>query len=448
MLSNHNMKLQIKQKILTVYKDKPVLYSLIGSVWRFLFAPVSLYVVALKLSPEILGIYYIFFSIAGLQSIIEAGFSHTIIQSISHEMHSVRFDNHQLSGDEESLNRITQAMRLGFTWFLIVGLTCILIVLPVGYFIINSQSHIVKQDEWLIPWIVFIFCFSLNLLSYPINLFFEGILHLHKIYKVRLIIQIITSFCFISALILNCDLYVTAIASLVSLIVNATYLLVPNYNQFKEFFHFPKMKYFKSVFKWQLKISVVWCSGYLYWQLPSVFIFGILGPVISGQYGFTINVITAINNVGQIFVRTKSAIIGKLRAQGLFDDAFQVYRTNSKYSYSLITLGFLSICLLWIAFPHFIVWKRMMPIFPTIVLMWAMAINLITANQAMFARCSKEEPFFAMSLFVNFGFPVIIYVSLLLLPNYWGIVLPFVVMHLIELGWGSWIFKKNFNKWI
>lgn len=341
-------------KIKKIYADKPVLYSLIGTCWRVLFAPVSLYLVALKLSPEILGIYYIFFSIAGLQSIVEAGFSHTIIQSISHEMHSVKFENHRLIGNEDNIGRITQAMRLGFTWFLIVAASCIILVLPIGYFIINSQSHVVEQSYWLLPWIIFILFFSINLLLYPVNFFFEGILHLEKIYKNRLIIQIISSTLFIAALLMNMGIYVVSIASIVSLCINLIVLFVPNFAQFKEFLHFPKKQYFKSVFKWQAKISIVWCTGYLYWQLPSIFIFSILGPVISGQYGFTVNIINAVTNIGQIFVRTKGAIIGKLRAEGNFAEAYSIFRLNSKYSYSIIILGFLSLCLLWILFPNII----------------------------------------------------------------------------------------------
>lgn len=441
------MFLALGNKIKKIYTDKPVLYSLIGTCWRVLFAPISLYLVALKLSPEILGIYYIFFSIAGLQSIVEAGFSHTIIQSISHEMHSVKFENHRLIGNEDSIGRITQAMRLGFTWFLIVAASCIIFVLPIGYFIINSQSHVVEQSYWLLPWIIFILFFSTNLLLYPVNFFFEGILHLEKIYKNRLIIQIISSLLFIAALLMNMGIYVVAIASIVSLLINFIVLFLPNFAQFKEFLHFPKKQYFKSVFKWQAKISIVWCTGYLYWQLPSIFIFSILGPVISGQYGFTVNIINAITNIGQIFVRTKSAVIGKLRAEGNFIEAYAIFRSNSKYSYSIIILGFVSLCLLWILFPNIIIWKRMMPFIPSILLMFAFGINMITINQAMFARCSKEEPYFVMSLFINFGFPIAFYLFLLVFPNYWGIIYPFILMHIIELIWSTFIFKKLFNRW-
>lgn len=442
------MFLDFGDKIKKIYTDKSVLYSLIGTCWRVLFAPISLYLVALKLSPEQLGIYYIFFTIAGLQSIIEAGFSHTIIQSISHEMHSVKFDNHRLFGNEDSIGKISQAMRLGFTWFSIVAVSCIIFVLPIGYFIINSQSHILSQSYWLFPWIIFILFFSANLLLYPVNFFFEGILHLEKIYKNRLIIQIISSLLFIAALLMNMGIYVVAIASIVSLLINFIVLFLPNYAQFRKFLHFPKKQYFKSVFKWQAKISTVWCTGYLYWQLPSVIIFSILGPVISGQYGFTVNIINSITNIGQIFVKTKSAIIGKLRAEGNFVEAYAIFRSNSKYSYSIIILGFVSLCLLWILFPQIIIWKRMMPFAPSVLLMLAFGINMITLNQAMFARCSKEEPYFVMSLFINIGFPIVFYLFLVLFPNYWGIIYTFILMHIIELIWSTTVFKRLFNQWL
>lgn len=69
-----------------VRQEKAVVYSMLGTVWRIVFAPVSLYLISIKLSPELQGYYYLFFSIAGLQQIFEVGFSHTLVQGISHEM--------------------------------------------------------------------------------------------------------------------------------------------------------------------------------------------------------------------------------------------------------------------------------------------------------------------------------------------------------------------------
>ena len=58
-----------------VRQEKAVVYSMLGTVWRIVFAPVSLYLISIKLSPELQGYYYLFFSIAGLQQIFEVGFS-------------------------------------------------------------------------------------------------------------------------------------------------------------------------------------------------------------------------------------------------------------------------------------------------------------------------------------------------------------------------------------
>ncbi len=434
--------------ISSAVKDKVVLYSMMGTVWRVLFAPVSLTLVAIKFTEEMLGVYYVFFSIAGLQAIIEAGFSHTIIQSISHEMHGASFSKGILNGTEECKNNIFQALRLGFTWFTGVGLACILIVMPIGFLIIGNNTPLYADLDWQFPWVVFILCFSLNIILYPVNFFFEGTLHLEKIYFIRLIIQIISSVIFVCLLFLGCELYVTAVNACVSVIINFIVLFLPNREIFLKQFRFPTKKYFKKIFQWQMKISLVWCSGYLYWQLPTIILFSTLGPVISGQYGMTVNITNAINNFGQVFIRTKTALIGKLRAEGNFIEAFKIYKSNSILSYATVTTGVIALLCLYFIIPDFIVWKRMMPLLPALILIFAFAINLITLNQAMFARCSKEEPYFSISMFTNFGFPLVLLAFVYFMPNYWGIVLPFVIMHGIELIWGSIVFKRLFNKYL
>ncbi len=411
-------------------------------------APVSLTLVAMKFTEEMLGIYYVFFSIAGLQAIAEAGFSHTIIQSISHEMQDASFSNGALNGNNKNIHNIIQALRLGFTWYTLLGLICLFVVIPIGFIIIGNQAHLYDGLNWELPWIIFMICFALNLVLYPVNFFFEGTLHLEKIYLIRLIIQIFSSIIFIALLFGGCGLYVAGVNAGVSLFVNFVFLFLPNKKLFIQQFKLPTKKYFKSIFKWQLKISTVWCSGYLYWQLPTIILFSFLGPIVSGQYGITVNIANAINNFGQVFVRTKSALIGKLRAENRFSQAFSIYRSNSNRSYLIVACGI--ICLLCIRFiiPEFIVWKKMMPFTPGFILIIAFAINLITLNQAMFARCSKEEPYFFMSLFINISFPIILLGFAYLMPNYWGIVLPFILVHTIELVWGSLIFKRLFNKYV
>lgn len=432
-----------------VIKDKPVFYSLLGTIWRVLMSPVSLTLVAMKFSQEMLGVYYVFFSIAGLQAIAEAGFSHTIIQSISHEMHGVEFKDKKLYGRKEGIRTITEAMRLGFMWFGGISLLCLIIIYPIGFLIIENKIGHYVNFSWATPWFIFIICFALNLLIYPVNLFFEGVLHLEKIYKLRLVIQIMTTCIYVCALFLNAELYVACVGAGVSFILNFLILFIPNFNEFKNFIiKLPSKTYFKNIFKWQMKISMVWCTGYLYWQLPTIILFGILGPVISGQYGMTVNITNAIMNIGQCFVKTKSAIIGKLRADGNLLAAFKLYRKNSNYSYILILVGIAFLFLFWDIMPKFPVFQRMMPPFPSFILIIAFALNQITLNQAMFARCSKEEPFFTLSLFVNFGLPLILLGFIYILPNVWGIVLPFVIMHLIELLWGCKIFKKLFGYYL
>ncbi|WP_431422558.1 hypothetical protein [Bacteroides hominis] len=177
-------------------QDKVIMYSMLGTVWRILFAPISLYLISIKLTPELQGFYYLFFSIAGLQQIAEVGFSHTLIQGISYEMNKVWFNNKRLEGCSDGIDNIVETMRLGFFWYMLLALLCMLIVYPIGIFIMKDGAINIVSSEWFFPWSVFISFFSLNLLLYPVNFFFEGIQELKMIYKVRFVIQVFSSLFF------------------------------------------------------------------------------------------------------------------------------------------------------------------------------------------------------------------------------------------------------------
>lgn len=430
----------------SVVKDKPVLFSMLGTLWRVLFAPISLFLIAWKMTPEIQGFYYLFFSIAGLQQIIEAGFSHTLIQSISHEMYHVKFENYRLQGDKEGLHNVREAMKMGSLWYSLVAGFSVFIIYPVGILIMGKE-HWDNFDLWFAPWTVFIIIFALNILLYPINFFFEGVLHLEKIYKNRLITQILTSIVFCIFLWAGAGLYVSVVPGMISLVVNVLILLIPNITEFKTFlFKLPSMTYVKKMYKWQLKVSLVWCSGYLYWQFPTVIIFSLLGPVLSGQYSMTANIVNSVMNIGQVFIKTKAALLGKLRAANQFAEAYSLYKRCCKFSYAIIIMGGLGIIAVWLIYPSFKIWERMLPFAQLLVLFIFFTINMVTLNQAMFARCSKEEPFFYIAMFVNFAFPVLLLISLTMFPNTWSIVFSISIIHLIEYIWGCSLFKKYLAK--
>ena len=209
-----------------VRQEKAVVYSMLGTVWRIVFAPVSLYLISIKLSPELQGYYYLFFSIAGLQQIFEVGFSHTLVQGISHEMGRVSFVEGKIIGDKEGIFKIEETLKLGFLWYSGLGVLCLLIICPVGILLMGGVNDDLSS-YWLVPWIVFIVLFSINLFFYPINFFVEGIQHIERIYRIRLIIQIIGNLSFVLFLYLDWKLFCAIAIPLFSIIINIVLLYIP-----------------------------------------------------------------------------------------------------------------------------------------------------------------------------------------------------------------------------
>lgn len=53
----------------------------------------------------------------------------------------------------------------------------------------------------------------------------------------------------------------------------------------------------------------------------------------------TVNIINSIMNIGQVFVRTKAAIIGELRNSNNILAAFRIYKRATIMSYITVFLG-------------------------------------------------------------------------------------------------------------
>ena len=91
-------------------------------------------------------------------------------------------------------------MKLGFLWYSGLGVLCLLIICPVGILLMGGVNDDLSS-YWLVPWICFYSTLFNQFIFYPINFFVEGIQHIERIYRIRLIIQIIGNLSFCSVFI-------------------------------------------------------------------------------------------------------------------------------------------------------------------------------------------------------------------------------------------------------
>lgn len=144
----------------------------------------------------------------------------------------------KIIGDKEGIFKIEETLKLGFLWYSGLGVLCLLIICPVGILLMGGVNDDLSS-YWLVPWIVFIVLFSINLfLSY--QFFVEGIQHIERIYRIRLIIQIIGNLSFVLFLYLDWKLFCAIAIPLFSIIINIVLLYIP-------YMHFLISIYFDSL---------------------------------------------------------------------------------------------------------------------------------------------------------------------------------------------------------
>ncbi len=430
--------------------DGAIFYTVLSRIIQSAGGVVTIFLVAQFLSKEEQGFYYTFASVLAIQTFFELGLGGIIVQYAAHEMASLSIsDTNEISGDLKNKSRLSSLLHFCVKWYSVFSVLLFLFLLSFGYLFFDKYGVSYPQVNWKNPWVLVSLFTALNLLISPGMAMVQGMDKVKEMAKIALIQQsLVISITWIS-LISGASLYAVAINSacnFIFIVILYTYTPFPSilYNIFK-YNGIHKISYRREIFPLQWKIAISWISGYFIFQLFNPVIFAFEGPIVAGQMGMTLTVLSAILGLIVSWTSTKvpkwSLFIAKKDYKALDESTREVIRNSSLVGIVGITIFILALVLIkYLGFP---LAYRFLPIWLCTVLFITIPVNNIINCWATYLRCHKKEPFLIQAVIVG----SLCALSTFILGKYigvGGIVVGYVIIVVgVSLPLSFFIFKNK-----
>lgn len=400
------------------------------------------------------GYYYTFGSILAIQVFFELGLSNIITQFVAHETASIVWhDRSRFSGSVESCSRIASLLHFTFKWFAVISILLFLGLILAGYIFFDKYGENNNIVNWKIPWVILSINTSLSLMLSPILAFIEGLGRVKEVAKVRFLQQIVQLLFILLFFLLGFKLFSSPLAAILSFVIIPFWILIGDkkkllvfiWNKIDVF----KVNYRLEIFPFQWKIALSWISGYFIFQLFNPVLFAIEGPIVAGQMGMTLTVLTGVLSISMSWINTKIPLFSSLIAKRHFDDLDIIFNKTLIQACIINALGLITLISVVLAMRYFHIdlANRFLSPFYLSLLCISTFVNQIVSGFAIYLRCHKKEPFLLVSIVMG----LLSALSTILFGKYYGvdgIVIGYSFLTVfVSLIWGTMIFIKKRKIW-
>lgn len=438
--------------------DKAIAFTVIARGWSVLAGPVTLLFLAAFLSPEEQGFYYTFASILALQVFFELGLSFVILQFASHERAGLEWaEDGTLTGDQIAKSRLSSLLKVSLTWYSVVAVLVVLVVLPAGFVFFGSQHVTGTAINWQLPWVLIVLVTAGTLCITPFYAVLQGLGQVEQVAFIQVCQNVAGSLLLWFSLSQGWGLFATPLFLSIGLVWGVCWLYFKKRRLLLDLLHKRSIVagpeghigWWGEVWPFQWKIAVSWVSGYFIFQLFNPVLFAFYGPIAAGQMGMSISIMNSISTVAIAWVDTKAAPFGSLIAKGDFKMLDRLFFPCLRQSLAVLILGGAAFWLgsLGLHLAHLSLAQRILDPLPMGLLLAAAIVNHIVFAQAVYLRAHKQEPFLWLSITIA----VLVGLSTYFLGQSLGatgmMAGYFVVNLILGLGAGTAIFIRKRHLW-
>jgi len=378
--------------------DRLVGYASLIRIWSFLAGPITLLLIASRFSPELQGYYYTFNSLIGLTVFIELGLAWVIQQFASHEWVKLKLDgNGYITGDPDSLSRLSHLGQLAFRWYSLAGLVAAVALSIFGYIFFSTKPS--EGIVWILPWILESILSGLSLALLPAWTLLDGCYQMSRTLPARLVFGILLSFVQWSAIYLGANLWTAPLMGIANITLGIGFLGWRYRNFFKSIFSpvgSAKLKWQQELWPMQWRVALSWLSNYFIFSFFTPLIFRLQGAVAAGQFGMTWSIATALFQISQSWLTTRAPLLSMNVARREFEALDKLFRKSILQSTSVYMIGSTAF-LLGLVFINYIRHPfalRLLKPGTAFLFLSANVIYLFVNALGMYLRAHKKEPFF------------------------------------------------------
>lgn len=410
--------------------DGAIAYSSAARIFQSFSGVISVFFIATFLTGEEQGFYYTFGSILAIQVFFEMGFTGIMTQYVAHEAAHLKQNRfYEYEGEEKYRSRLAYLIRFCIKWYSIIAILFFVIVILVGYLYFNKYDLTEGLVEWKIPWCLLSFSTAIKLLQSPFTAIYSGLGKVKEMNQIAFYQQLVIPITQWVLLGLGVKLYVVGVSSLLSVLLWC--ICIFNSSLWKLIAGLMKVtisetiSYMKEIFPYQWKIAISWISGYFIFQLFNPVLFATDGPIVAGQMGMTLNILTAIQAFAFSWQNTKVPTYSGFIEMKRYNELDSLFDRTTKQM-NLICFGLLVVFFGGVVFLRVtnltiagsVLGSRFLDYLPMFLMMITIFVNINTGAWATYLRCHKQEPILMTSVVVA----SLCCLSTFILGNMWGVI--------------------------
>jgi hypothetical protein len=361
--------------------DRSIVFNLGARAFGIVAQPLTLVLIASRLSAAEQGYYYTFFSLLGLSFFLELGLGVVLTQFASHEFNRLRWTaDRRLDGDPTALGRLLRLIRLSLAWYGVLLLVLVAGMVPAGL-VFFAAKHAGPPIPFESAWVLLVVLFGLNTLFVPLMAILEGCGEVPTVQFVRFVQAMAGSGALWVALVGGGKLF-SIPAQFAAYLVCASVMLGVRYRGLLRQ-AMVGHRDLPGAFSWrdevlpmQWRVALTTAVAYFAGGLFTPLAFRYQGPVVAGAVGLSLSVTTAVGNVGLAWVSTKAPIYGSLAAAGDREVLDRIAGTRTRQGVTVCVTLF-------------------------IVLIAATGVaSVLFQSMSAYLRAFKREPLFPVSILV------------------------------------------------
>jgi hypothetical protein len=391
--------------------NRAISYGVFTRVWSLFAGPVTMLMIASRLSRDQQGYYYTIGSLLALQLFFELGLMTVISQFASHEFVNLSWGRRGvIEGDPVARERFCDLLCKAARWFAVAALLLIIVLIPAGLLFLGNRQDAAIDFSWRLPWILAVVGTAANLFTVP---FFSVIMGSGDVVTVNhreMVGAVVSSILCWVVLGVDGGLFSVFAVTCGSVFISWSYLLRQKpallAMTWKRMFHGGEERDRSATISWwgevwpmQWKIALTWIAGYFVFQLFTPVLFRYHGPVVAGQMGMTLSAANALLGVSLSWINTRSPELGKCAATGNWVGLDGLFRRVLIQSTAVSLFGAIAgWAVIRFLQEYFLIGQRFIPASHAALLFAAISMNVVMAAFGAYLRAHKQEPFLPLSL--------------------------------------------------
>jgi len=430
--------------------DRAVGWTVAARVWSVLAGPISVVLIAARLSVEEQGFYYTFASIVSFQVMFELGLGLVVLQFASHEKAFLQWQSDgTLSGSDVEKGRLAALFRKSLRWYAAATALTIASLLIGGTVFFAFKPTTVSG--WESPWIALAILAGGTLLLTPFLSVLEGCGLLADVARTRTWQTIASNLTGWTILIAGGRLWASPAITGAALVVGGGWVLWTHRRFFSDLLRTPGagISWREEVWPFQWRIGVSWISSYFIFHLFIPVLFNSKGPAAAGRMGMSLTLATAVYSVASSLLTTKVPQFGELIARRDFAELDARFFPAMWRAFGVMALGGAVLfggTVALRAIGHR--WsERFLEPLPFALLVAALMASTIFLAEAVYLRAHKQEPL----LGVFIASAIAVAASTLILGRAYGatgmMLGYFAATLVISVGGGTFVFLRKRREW-